>query len=267
MDGTRSRLWKVNVGEYPELAAFRLARVGIDETRAPYRRVRIRPAGSFILASLAGEGRILLEGRWLPVKAGQVVMAPPRVLNAFYTPTGRAWDFAWMRFDEPQWVRPIVGVASPLRVAIGAEDLGRVLLGLRAELAQARDPAVIHHWINLAHAHARRLSHAWRGNERLWRLWEEVGAQIAEPWKLDSLAAKCHVSPEHLRRICHHELGRSPMEHLTFMRMQRAQELLENADEKLETIAKMVGYSSAVVFSRAFVRCIGVKPSTYRGRR
>ncbi len=267
VDGSRTKLWKVHAADFPELAAFRLARLGIDKTRAPYRRVRIRPVGSFILASLAGEGCILLEGRWQVVKAGEVVMAPPGVLNAFFTPPGKAWDFAWLRFDEPTWVRPLVGVTSPLRVASGAEDLGRVLLGLRAEWAQARDPAVIHHWVNLAHAHARRLASAWRGNERLWRLWEEVGAQTAEPWKLDSLAAKCHVSPEHLRRICHHELGRSPMEHLTFIRMQHAQELLEGTEEKLETIAKMVGYSSAVVFSRAFMRCIGMKPSAYRIRR
>jgi transcriptional regulator GlxA family with amidase domain len=57
------------------------------------------------------------------------------------------------------------------------------------------------------------------------------------------------------------------MEHVTYMRIQRAQELLQNSDEKLEVLAPRVGYRSAVVFSRAFVRCVGLTPSQYRERR
>ena len=63
------------------------------------------------------------------------------------------------------------------------------------------------------------------------------------------------------------ELGRTPMEHVTYMRMQRAQDLLEDCDDKLEVIAPQVGYHSAVVFSRSFVRCVGMTPSQYRERR
>ncbi len=194
-------------------------------------------------------------------------MAPPRVLNAFHTPAGTSWTFAWIRYEEPSWVRPLVGAGTPLRLKTGADELGRIIHGLRDEWAGPRDPAVIHHWINLVQAHARRLTRMWQGNERLWRFWEEVGTQLDAGWKLGSLAAKCHMSSEHLRRICHEELGRSPMEHLTFMRMQRAQEILEKTDEKIETVARMVGYSSSGVFSRAFVRCIGLKPTEYRVRR
>jgi AraC-like DNA-binding protein len=265
-DGPRTKRWTLHVADYSELATFRLARMGIDETQAPYRRVRLQPEGSFFLASLEGEGRILLEGKWVAVKAGEIVMAPPRVLNVFFTPPGKKWDFAWMRYDEPTWVRPLAGVTSPLRLASGAEDLGRIMLGLRSEWLQARDPAAIHHWLNLAHTHARRLTSAWHGNEKLWELWQEVTTQLDVDWTLDSLAAKYHVSPEHLRRLCRHELGRSPMEHLTFIRMQRAQELLTSSEDKLETIAKRVGYRSATVFSRAFVRSIGMQPSAYRPR-
>ena len=68
-------------------------------------------------------------------------------------------------------------------------------------------------------------------------------------------------------RLCRHELGRTPMEHVTCMRIQRAQELLETTGEKLDAIAPRVGYHSAVVFSRAFVRCVGLTPSQYRDRR
>ena len=266
VDGPQTRQWRLEASACAVLTGFQLSRVGIDETQPPYRRVRTRPTGSFLLACLEGEGRILLEGEWVRVKPGEVVMAPPRVLNALYTPPGKTWNFAWLRYEEPPGVRPLVGANSPLRLSTGAEEIGRVLCGMRAEAEQGGDLAMIKHWLCLAHGLARRLTSSWRGDERLRGLWEGVGARLDHPWKLTTLAAECHMSSEHLRRICREELGRSPMEHLTFMRMQSAQEPLELTDDKIETIARAVGYRSAVVFSRAFARCTGVNPSEYRGR-
>ena len=57
------------------------------------------------------------------------------------------------------------------------------------------------------------------------------------------------------------------MQHLACMRIQRAQELLEKTDDKLEAIAPEVGYESALTFSRAFARCVGLTPSQYRAHR
>jgi len=149
----------------------------------------------------------------------------------------------------------------------GAHELGRVLSGLRAEWASERDPALVHHWVSLLQGLARRLAQPWRSTSRVAELWETVGRDLATDWKLSTLAKASSVSAEHLRRLCVRELGRTPMEHVTYMRMHRAQELLEATDEKLEAVAPQVGYRSATVFSRAFVRCVGVTPSEYRARR
>ena len=57
------------------------------------------------------------------------------------------------------------------------------------------------------------------------------------------------------------------MEHVTYMRVQRAQELLTASDDKLEVIAPQVGYRNTEVFSRAFTRFVGMTPTHYRQRR
>ncbi|MEO7413096.1 MAG: AraC family transcriptional regulator, partial [Opitutaceae bacterium] len=93
-----------------------------------------------------------------------------------------------------------------------------------------------------------------------------VARDLAADWKLTTLAATCGVSAEHLRRLCRHELGRTPMDHVAYMRVHRAQELLGETNDKLDAIAPLVGYHSAVVFSRAFVRCAGMTPTEYRAR-
>lgn len=267
VNGPRTRRWTLEAGECPELTVHRIARLGIDVAHAPYNRVRLRPVGSFIIACLEGEGRMLLEGRWQRVVSGDLCMAPPRVLNALHAIPGKRWTFAWLRYEEPPFVKPLIGADSPLRLRSGAEHLGRALSGLRAEWEAERDPTLVHHWVSLLQGLASRLARPWRSSSRVAEVWETVVRDLATDWKLDTLARACSLSAEHLRRICRRELGRTPMEHVTYMRMQRAQELLEATEEKLEAIAEQVGYHSSTVFSRAFAHFVGMTPSQYRARR
>lgn len=267
IDGPRTQRWALDAKQCAELNAHRIAWLGLDTVYAPYSRVRLSPSGSFILACLEGEGRVLLEGRWERVTAGSLCLAPPRVLNAFHAVPKRRWVFAWIRYHEEPWVKPLVGADSPLRLTAGAEDLGRMIAGLRAEWDGVRDAALVHHWVSLVQGFAERLARPWRSGSRVAVLWETVARDLTADWKLTRLAAECSLSAEHLRRVCRRELGRTPMEHVTYMRIQRAQELLETTEEKLDAIAPQVGYHSAVVFSRAFTRYVGLTPSEYRVRR
>ena len=72
---------------------------------------------------------------------------------------------------------------------------------------------------------------------------------------------------EHLRRRCQLEMGRSPMQQVTYMRIQHAQLLLETTEEKLDAVADRVGYGDGFVFSRAFKRWVGMGPRDYRRER
>jgi AraC-like DNA-binding protein len=72
------------------------------------------------------------------------------------------------------------------------------------------------------------------------------------------------MSPEHLRRLCKKELGRSPIQHLTFLRMKHARYLLGTTDDKVEVIAHAVGYESPFTFSNTFKKWVGWRPSELR---
>ena len=266
IDGPRTRRWVLDCVDCPEFDTHRIARLGVEEAVAPYRRVRMQPAGSFFLATTEGEGRILLDGKWQRVTPGSLFMAPPRVLNAFYAVGSKAWRFAWLRYTEPPYVRPLVGAESPVRAPGGGTELARCVAGLQAEWAAARNPKVLHHWISLVQSFAGRAAQPVDGDDKLAALWTKVASSLEKLWTLDALAAEVHASPEALRRRCLRELGRSPVQHVTYMRMQRAQTLLESTGDKLDTIAGMVGFTDAMTFSRAFKRWIGCTPGDYRQR-
>jgi len=266
IDGPKTTRWVMESSECRALATHRIARLGIDHAEAPYERVRLAPGGSFFMIVLRGSGRVLLDGRWQTISAGWACMAPPRVTNAFHALPRQSWDFLWLRYDEPTFVSPQVSAASPLKVKVDVDQLQRIWEGLRAEWGGSREAAALHHWIELAHHHACRLAEPWRRDDRLRSLWQDVESRLVEDWTLKALAHAAHVSEEHFRRLCWKELGRSPMAHLTSLRMQAAQTLLINTKDKQETIAQLVGYRSPIAFSRAFKRWVGCHPSEYRMR-
>ena len=134
------------------MTTHRIARFGLDEALPPYRRVRMSPTGSFVLACVSGEGSILLDGRWQRVKPGMVCLAPPRVLNAFEAKGRERWCFAWVRYDEPSFVTPVVGAASPVMPTAHADEIARIIHGVRAEWEGEREQRILHHWLELLHA-------------------------------------------------------------------------------------------------------------------
>jgi len=82
---------------------------------------------------------------------------------------------------------------------------------------------------------------------------------------VERLADQFAISPPHLRRIFHDRLGKSPRRVLEDIRMQRAVALLNEGDEKLETVARACGYGSAPAFSRAYKHYFGRSPRSRAG--
>lgn len=265
-DGPKTRRWLLEAGHCRALGIHRIARLGMEEADAPYERVRLSPTGSFIMICLSGSGKVLLDGRWHTVGAGTACLAPPRVPNAFRALKGCPWHFLWVRYDEPSFVTPLVSAASPVKLKVDADQLRRIWEGLRDETGGAAEARALHHWVELLQHHMRRLAEPWKRDERLRLLWQGVEEKLAEDWTLASLAHAAHVSEEHFRRLCWKELGRSPMAHLTSLRIRAAQQILSNTQDKQEVIAAQVGYRSPIAFSRAFRRWAGCLPSEYRAK-
>jgi transcriptional regulator GlxA family with amidase domain len=100
--------------------------------------------------------------------------------------------------------------------------------------------------------------------ESLVPVWDAVAIDLARPWTVDDLAGLAAVSGEQLRRLCRQQLGYTPMQQVTRMRMQRAATMLQATPGKIAAIAASVGYANRFAFSAAFARWIGRSPGSYR---
>ena len=248
------------------LGTHQIAHAGVMTARLPYEVMRRRQGGVYFLACVAGEGRVLIDGRWQPCEAGYAVALPAFRTNAFRAIKGKDWQCVWVRYEQSEAQAPLLTSSSPVLAQFDGWPLYYAVSGLIAEAGGPAQPAAMFHWAELIHGAVLRFVTPWRQDDRLWKLWEEVAAQVGAEWSLERMAKSVHVSPEHLRRLCRAALGRSPMQHVIWLRMQRAARLLATTDMKIEAVANDVGYQNPFVFSNTFKKWIGWRPSEHRGK-
>jgi AraC-like DNA-binding protein len=224
----------------------------------------LKQSGTFFMACLKGEGRILVDGRWQVCRAGVGCLLPPHMLHAFHAVKGRPWHFVWVRYQPEPEKRPIVRADSPVMTKFDGEPLRAAVAGLHAECVGAGAPAAVHHWMELIQGYVLKFAQPWQMDARLARLWEKVAARPEWEWTLAELAGEAHLSGEHLRRLCVQQLGRTPMRQVTFLRMRQACELLSTTGEKIATVARRAGYKNPFVFSSTFKKWVGWRPSEHR---
>jgi transcriptional regulator GlxA family with amidase domain len=83
---------------------------------------------------------------------------------------------------------------------------------------------------------------------------------------LKSLADVAGMSPRHLSRLFHTELGMSPAAFVELTRGDIARHLLEDGTAPIKVIAHAAGFESTATLRRAFLRRMGVTPLEYRLR-
>jgi AraC-like DNA-binding protein len=265
--GERTQEWRLMAEKCPALALHGIAHVGICHAAPPFEVVRLELKGAYLLSCYAGSGSVLMDGRWQRVRAGWTFMAPPHVLLAFRAESGTKWGFSWVRYQLPDKAKLVVSPASPALARFAPEPLKHAVLGLFFENKEPQSPRLLSLWAQMIHDYVLLFVRPNPGDRRLERLWEEVAPKLSEAWTLERMAAICFLSEEHLRRLCKKELGRSPVNHLIHLRMQKAAELLALTEDKVEVVATAVGYANAFVFSNTFKRWIGWRPSEYRKKR
>jgi len=83
---------------------------------------------------------------------------------------------------------------------------------------------------------------------------------------LISVAKYVGLSSAHFSTVFSQTLGRSFINYLTAMRIDRAKELLATTTMKLSTIAMEIGYNEPNYFSHVFRKLEGITPKEYRNR-
>jgi AraC-like DNA-binding protein len=260
-----TRAWLAEAPVCSLLQTHHIAHVGRMWARSPFEVMRSEASGTFALIVLEGEGETLIDGNWRTVVENEICLLPAFVPTSIRAKSDQVWHFAWVRYEEARETSPILSSNSPVIHKGSVHPLNHAIAGLAAEMKREHcEPATLHHWVELIHGFVARAARPFQGDDRLWRVWKEVERDLARDWTLKDLEKIGHLSGEHLRRLSQQQLGRSPIQQITHLRMRRAVSLLASTEAKVETIAKEVGYENPFTFSNAFKRWTGKRPSDYR---
>ncbi|MGM0450678.1 MAG: GlxA family transcriptional regulator [Pseudomonadota bacterium] len=110
--------------------------------------------------------------------------------------------------------------------------------------------------------HARR----YHQDEAIITIQDWLDEHLAEPVRMDDLAAHFHMTPRTFKRRFRNATGDTPLRYLQQLRVEKAKKLLEQPHRRLSEITQAVGYEDTSAFSRLFHARTGMTPGAYRSR-
>ncbi len=89
-------------------------------------------------------------------------------------------------------------------------------------------------------------------------------SRFNQPFSVSAYATKSNMSVCWFTRMFHKQVGVSPQQYLTNVRINKAKELLSSSSYNIGEIGDIVGYQNALYFSRVFKKQTGLSPTEYR---
>jgi AraC-like DNA-binding protein len=93
-----------------------------------------------------------------------------------------------------------------------------------------------------------------------------IEEHYTEPLSLDKFATRFGLNPAYLSRAYRMQSGRTIVEYVNQIRIQKSCLLLKRSEVSILDIALSVGYNSLSLFNRNFRRILGMSPREYRNR-
>ena len=259
------RDWIQHAPVCPSLLNHRIVHVGVMRACRPFEVSRSYQTGSYFMATWAGRGEIMVDGEWVKMGAGQACILPARFPSAHRAADdSEPWSFSWVRYEERLESMPITSATRPIIRPYDAAAFTHAVEGLHLAVKQSDALSLQQHWVDLLHGYVMAFEEPSLADDRIRKAWLHVKDSLHEPWDAVSMAQLANVSAEHFRRLCRTHLGRSPVKHLTFLRLQEAVRLLQTSSDTIDGIAHAVGYQTAAALSKAIYKWTGYRPGALR---
>ena len=221
---------------------------------------------SELLYCKEGAGRVIINGRSIDIKKGQLVWIPPNYIHQYQCPDAQvncavfSNDFVPLFFKE----------RNGRYFCVTAVDVGELseILDIIYTLDK-NDRCTVSGWLNLICAKVMKQSSFEDGRHTDGALYQKVISYMADNFteniSLTTIANMFGYNEKYLSHTLHELTGVHFRQLLNFYRIRYAKELLANCSEKdITTVAMRCGFSSTNTFYRAFKESVGITPLEYR---
>lgn len=261
-------------GQRVELYPYKLLVAGNSVMAPNEKAIRRRYHSQLLIFTIAGRGRIELQGNTFAATEGSVVWLDTSAEYAHgCDPTASNWIYKWISFhgysldrlfDIVQgWTDPVF---RPREFKSTKSKLERILksLGRRQQVSDSNCSAVIAEILASLVADRRDRNLGGAKPDVLGSLFHAVRRDVARKWCIADFANYCNVSSSQLYRIFKKRVGTSPMDWLRHERIVLAKQQLVQTDDRIAAVALRCGYPNPYHFSRDFRRGVGMPPTKFR---
>ncbi len=234
-------------------------------------------ATHLIIACLRGSGWVRSRAGEHSVRTGDLVWLRPDQAHAYGADATDPWTIGWVHFTGEEanaWSKHIGFNHEAVAILNHASAEGIAALKIEQIYLILEQGYSVPHLISAAlmlrsaldlAAQAVRVGGSTRSaSERIAAMRDHLRESLAQPHRLDELAAAAGLSVPHFCTLFRRLTGYAPIDFLIRQRVQAACRLLDTTDLSIAVIAAEVGYEDPYYFTRCFRRVIGSSPRAYR---
>jgi AraC family transcriptional regulator, arabinose operon regulatory protein len=223
-----------------------------------------------------GSGWCELAGERHAVRAGEVLVIPPRARHAYGADEKTPWTILWFHAGGnliPGFLAELnVSAAQPV-VYLGEDP--HVLAIFEEVLDVLEHGYTPQQMLHASQALAHLLAVLIRHRHENWRVQPDARQKITgtisfmkehlgRSLQLDTLAALAGLSRSRYTALFKDQTGFAPMDYFNRLRMHRACQWLDTTDLSVKAIANRLGYEDPLYFSRVFRSVNEMAPMEYR---
>ncbi len=257
------QLYLTDIGYYPK-AKFHF-------------RKRAKGCEQYILIyCIEGKGWITVDGKRSVVKANQYFIIPKGVPHKYGSDEKDSWSIYWLHFsgELASHYSDISGMANSIirsevsRIAdrnlLFEEMLLNLEMGYSQENINYANVCLSHFLASFKYISQYRQVRRGKEKDIVEKSIIFMKEKIREKITLSEIAGNIGLSASHFSLIFRTKTGRSPMDYLMHLRIQRACALLDATAMRISEIAGETGYDDPFYFSRVFKNIMNSSPVQYR---
>lgn len=241
-----------------------------------YRQRKLGSEQHILIYCIAGLGWISVNGERFEVSPNQYFIIPKNTPHSYGSDNQKPWSIYWIHFlgnhseefsrltKNPKTIFPSNIDRIENRIELFEEMLQNLEMGFSKENIQYVNICLLHFLASFKFLEQYRQIRKRDMSDVIEKSIRYMKKRLSENLSLTHLHQNVNLSQSQYSLLFKKKTGKSPLDYLIQLRIQKACLLLDNTNLKVKEIADQVGYADAYYFSRIFTKIIGISPREYR---
>ncbi|UWM86733.1 AraC family transcriptional regulator [Streptococcus parauberis] len=254
------------------ISDFILYNCGIEHCEPNYSYGPKRREYHFIHFVFEGQGKLEINQQKYTVQKNQFFIVPAGTVSTYTADKNNPWKYAWIGFLGIQAQRYLNQLRIGNEFVFDCKDAYMYKNKIGHILEQADNQlssfliinGLMYDIIGNLIAEIPTSEQVIQQESISKRAMHYMNLHYHDAIQISDVAKFVNLHPNYLANIFQDEVGISPKQYLTQLKLSKAKELLRDTDEPINIISSSVGFTDALTFSKFFKKITGQSPSTYR---